>query len=314
MIAGNMRLRRKLDGFFTHNCIEPASLVSRFSSLKKEMLAHYDLQHTYEAFEAAVKKLEKIWKVEMRILVAQAPEPVQEERKPETNGKKAPAYILPGDAVLKKAQEMVEARKNEARRTKLRKQLHKTANPEAIDAELRKIPQVKMNVEAGWQNALADATQAQQIADIAQLLAAEKQLDWLKQLAEVPMKNPHLCHELCRIPETDRLVMEILNLSLRKVDVMEGSGVYNFQKRFDPELIRIHDMMVALARSGKFELVLQMAQRLATYKHTYHRTPEFCEAAVNYAISAFEISKKPEYVERLETIVDAHASRLANRA
>lgn len=39
MIAGSMRLKRKLDGFFAHNCIEPKSVVSRFSSLKKEMLA-----------------------------------------------------------------------------------------------------------------------------------------------------------------------------------------------------------------------------------------------------------------------------------
>ena len=39
MIAGSMRLRRRLDGYFEHNCIEPKGLVSRFSALKREMLA-----------------------------------------------------------------------------------------------------------------------------------------------------------------------------------------------------------------------------------------------------------------------------------
>ncbi|MEM2138515.1 MAG: hypothetical protein QW568_05490, partial [Candidatus Anstonellaceae archaeon] len=132
---------------------------------------------------------------------SQAPTPEQGEQKQETNGKKAPAFILPEDPVLKRAQGIVEARKNELRRNKLREQLRSATNPDAINAELRKLSPIKMNVEAEWHNALADATQAEQLADIAQLLAAEKQSDWLKQLAEVPMKNPHLCYELCRIPE-----------------------------------------------------------------------------------------------------------------
>jgi len=39
MIAGLMKKRRRLDGFFAHNCIEPKSVVKRFASLKREMIA-----------------------------------------------------------------------------------------------------------------------------------------------------------------------------------------------------------------------------------------------------------------------------------
>lgn len=39
MIAGCMRRKRGLDGYFAHNCIEPQSLSSRFARLKKEMLS-----------------------------------------------------------------------------------------------------------------------------------------------------------------------------------------------------------------------------------------------------------------------------------
>ena len=38
MIAACMKRKRRLDGYFAHNCIEPKSLVSRFAELKKEML------------------------------------------------------------------------------------------------------------------------------------------------------------------------------------------------------------------------------------------------------------------------------------
>gem|GEM_PF-1645849 len=38
MIAGMARKKRKLGGFFAHNCIEPSSVARRFSALKKEML------------------------------------------------------------------------------------------------------------------------------------------------------------------------------------------------------------------------------------------------------------------------------------
>jgi hypothetical protein len=38
MIAGLFKKKRKIDGFLAHNCIEPKSVVSRFASLKAEML------------------------------------------------------------------------------------------------------------------------------------------------------------------------------------------------------------------------------------------------------------------------------------
>ena len=38
MIAACMQRKRRLGGYFAHNCIEPRSLVSRFASLKREML------------------------------------------------------------------------------------------------------------------------------------------------------------------------------------------------------------------------------------------------------------------------------------
>ncbi len=39
MIAGLMKKKRRLDGWLEHNCIEPKSVVRRFATLKKEMLA-----------------------------------------------------------------------------------------------------------------------------------------------------------------------------------------------------------------------------------------------------------------------------------
>lgn len=210
-----------------------------------------------------------------------------------------PPKILSGDPVVARIFGSIKMRKIEETRTSLREKLLRAVNKQQIATQLGELPKNTGDFETGWKNSLAEVTAAAQIVEIAQLLVENAYSNWLQELADLVGKNPNLCRDICRTDGTSRLVMEVVNSSIRKVDVRHGTEIHDFNKRMDPEVKKLHDMMLALSKNERYGDILDIGKRMRSYKHSNPRTPEFCGEIVEFARAFLELARQGALLSQL---------------